>query len=125
MKTNYFLEEYLKSLDCKEVNGVFTLTLPFAFFNDEQSVIQLNIKQNTGGWFDIDDNGNTFRYLNSIDVHIEDYKDRVEIICSLFSLTFENGLVKGVIGFPKNQTYKQLHNFLQGISHLSTMKYFD
>ena len=57
--------------------------------------------------------------------NIEDYKDRIEIICTLFSLKIEDELVKGVIGFGTNQTYKQLHNFLQGISHLSTIKYFD
>lgn len=99
--------------------------MPFTFFNDEQIGIKLNIKTNAGGWYDIDDNGNTLRYLKSIDVNIEDYNDRIEIICSLFSLKIEDGLVKSVIGFGANQTYKQLHNFLQGLSHLSTIKFFD
>lgn len=125
METINFLEEYFKILDCKEINGVFELTMPFTFFNDEQTGIKVNIKKNAGGYYEIDDNGNTFRYLNNLDVNIEDYKDKVEIICSLFSLKIEDGLVKGVIGYGINQTYKQLHNFLQGLSHLSTIKYFD
>lgn len=120
-----FLEEYMNSLSYKETNDGFELTMPFTFFNDEQAGIKLNIKKNAGGWYDIDDNGNTFRYLHNLDVNIVDYKDRIEIICSLFSLRIEDELLKGVIGFGTNQTYKQLHNFLQGLSHLSTIKYFD
>ena len=65
------------------------------------------------------------KYLNNMDVNLDDYTGRIEIICELFSLKIENGLVKGVIGYGANQLYKQFHNFLQGISHFSTIKYFD
>ena len=77
------------------------------------------------GWYDIDDNGNTFRYLNDIGVNLTNYKDKVESICTLFSLKIDGELVRGVIGYGTNQTYKQLHNFLQGVSHLSTLQYLD
>jgi len=115
---------YAQSITIKEVNGEYDLTLPFRFFNDE-GVITLHIKENQGGYFDIDDKGNTLRYLNDLDVNLQDYKNRVEIICQLFSLKIEDNLVKGIIGYGNNQLFKQLNNFLQGISHLSTLKYFD
>lgn len=123
MNITEFLNEYAKSITIKEVNDGYDLTLPFRLFNDE-SVITLHIKENQGGYFDIDDKGNTLRYLNNFDVNLQDYKDRVEIICQLFSLKIEDNLVKGVIGYGNNQLFKQLNNFLQGISHLSTVKYF-
>ena len=124
MNITEFLNEYAQSMTIKEVNDGYDLTLPFRFFNDE-SVITLHIKENQGGYFDIDDKGNTLRYLNDLDVNLQDYKDRVEIICSLFSLKIDGDLVKSVIGYGNNQLFKQLNNFLQGISHLSTLKYFD
>lgn len=124
MNITEFLNEYAQSISIKEVDGEYDLTLPFRFFNDE-GVITLHIKENQGGYFDIDDKGNTLRYLNDLDVNLQDYKDRVEIICSLFSLKIDGDLVKSVIGYGNNQLFKQLNNFLQGISHLSTLKYFD
>ena len=42
---------------------------------------------------------------------------------NLFSLKIERGLVKGIIGYGNGRLYLQMHNFLQGLSHLSTIKY--
>lgn len=124
MSAQDFLDEFIKSIDYKEVYNGFDLTIPFRFFNDE-TIITLHLQKNDIGYYDIDDKGNTLRYLNNIDVNLENYKNKIEIICQLFSLKIENNLVKSVIGYGTNQTYKQLLNFLQGISHLSTLKYFD
>ena len=46
MKTINFLEEYINSLSYKEINDSFKFTIPFTFFNDEQTGIKLNIKKN-------------------------------------------------------------------------------
>ena len=50
MKAINFLEEYIKSLNCKEKTDGFELTMPLTFFNDEQAGIKLNTKKNAGGW---------------------------------------------------------------------------
>ena len=121
---NNFLNDYIKEIIYKKVADGWDLTLPFRFFNGE-TIITLHLKKNKGGFYDIDDKGNTFKYLESIDANIQEYSARIEIICTLFSLKIEGNVVKGVIGYGTNQTYKQLHNFLQGLSHLSTIKFFD
>ena len=119
-----FLVNYVKEISFDKQSNGYDLNMPFRLFNDEVT-ITLHIQENPAGYYDIDDKGNTFRYLENLDVDIKDYRDRVEIICSMFSLKIEDKVVKGVIGYGTNQLYKQLHNFLQGISHLSTIKYFD
>ena len=126
MKIEEFLNGYAESIEINEENDGWDLVFPFAFFNAE-SIITLHIQENENGYFDIDDKGSTLKYLNSIDCELSKYSDKIEIICELFSLKIEENLVKGVIGYGKgsDQTFKQLHNFLQGISHLSTIKYFD
>ena len=118
------LTKFNESLVSNQENDAFDLTIPFTFFNDEQA-ITLHIQKNQAGYYDIDDKGNVLRYLNNIDANILDHKDKIEIICTLFSLKIEDNLVKGIIGYGTNQTSKQFFNFLQGISHLSTIKYLN
>lgn len=119
-----FVEDYMRMIRFEPIDDYYELTLPFEFFND-YGVITLRLKITEGGYYIIDDMGATLKYLESVDTNIEDYKDKVEIICTMFSLRIQDGLVKGCIGFGSERTYKQLHNFLQGLSHLSTMKFFD
>lgn len=126
MEAMQFLRGYAENIKINEENGGWELTLPFRFFNNDAN-ITLHIQENENGYFDIDDKGSTLKYLNNIDCELSKYSDKIEIICELFSLKIEENLIKGVIGYGKgsDQTFKQLHNFLQGISHLSTIKYFD
>lgn len=113
-----------KNIIINQVDDDCTLTLPFKFFNGE-SIISLHIQKNQAGYYEIDDNGSTLKYLNNIDANPQDYKDKIEIICTLFSLKIEKNLVKGIIGYGTNQIQTQLFNYLQGLSHLSTLKFFD
>ena len=76
MNTFDFIDEYIKNIDYKEISNGFDLTMPFRFFNDE-TIITLHLQKNESGYFDIDDKGNTLRYLNNIDVKIENYKDKI------------------------------------------------
>ena len=156
MDTEKFLDNYIKEMNLIKVEDGYNLYLPFTFFNNETMGIVLHIKESeNGGWYEIDDRGETAKYLDWQDTKFEDYEWKVELICRYFSLTIENNVVKGVIGFNQglellydtlskeisspfandpsvkidvgisrgtDLTYMQLHNFLQGISHLSMLK---
>lgn len=119
-----FVEDYMRMIRFEQVGDCYKLTLPFEFFND-YGAITLRLKIAKGGYYIIDDMGATLKYLESVDTNIEDYKNKVEIICTMFSLKIQDGLVKGVIGYGNERTYRQLHNFLQGLSHLSTIKFIN
>jgi hypothetical protein len=121
---NDFLTNYFENIVFNGNENNFDLTLPFCFFNGEGNVT-LHLKKHDVGYYEVDDKGATLKYLSNLDVNLSDYKDRIEIICQLYSIKIENGLVKGIVGYGTNQTYKQLHNFLQAISQLSTIKFFD
>ena len=69
------------------------------------------------------DHGYTLKYLKNLDVNLSSYEEQIEIICSLYSIKIEDGLVKGIVGYGTNQLYIQLFNYLQAISHLSTLKF--
>ena len=158
MDIKRFLDGYVKDFIYEKVEDGYDLLVPFTFFNNETYGTVLHIKKSSeGNWFEIDDKGNTAKYLDWQDAKFEDYEWKVELICRYFSLTIENNVVKGVIGFnqglellydklseenlefandPNVQidigisrgtdlTYMQFHNFLQGISHLSTLKLMD
>ena len=84
-----FLVNYVKEISFDKQSNGYDLNMPFRLFNDEVT-ITLHIQENPAGYYDIDDKGNTFRYLENLDVDIKDYRDRVEIICSMFSLKIED-----------------------------------
>ena len=119
-----FVEDYMRMIGFKEAGDHYELTLPFSFFND-YGALTLRLVVAEGGYYIIDDMGATKKYLDSVDTKLEDYLDKVDIICTLFSVRIDNGLVKGVIGYGNDRTYIQLHNFLQALSHLSTLKYIN
>ena len=119
-----FIENYGKEIDIVETDDGYDITLPFAFFNGE-TVITLHVQQTDQGFYFIDDKGATLKYLDNLDTSLELFYDKVGIICNLFALRIEKGVVLGIIGYGEGQLYKQLHYYLQGISHLSTLKYFE
>ena len=159
MDIKKFLDGYVNEITYKKVEDGYDLFVPFTFFNNETLGTVLHIKKSSDGdWYEIDDKGNTAKYLDWQDAKFEDYRWKVELICRYFSLTIENNVVKGVIGFNQglelvydtlsqeisppfandpsvkidigisrgtDLTYMQFHNFLQGISHLSTLKLMD
>ena len=119
-----FINEYVKEIDFNKVGEDYEIVLPFKFFNAE-TVITLHLHQTKNGYYLVDDKGYTMQYLAFNDVNISEYKDKIETICNLFSLKIENGVMCVIIGYGEGQTYKQLHSYLQGISHLSTLKILD
>ena len=121
---NDFLTKYFENIVFDGNEKGFDLTLPFCFFNGEGNVT-LRFQKHDLGYYEVDDKGATLLYLSNLDFDVNDYKDKIEIICQMFSVKIENDLVKGIVGYGTNQTYKQLHNFLQAISQLSTIKFFD
>ena len=121
---NDFLTKYFENIFYSGNDDDFDLTLPFRFFNAESNVT-LHLKKHETGYYEVDDKGATLQYLSNLDVDVNDYNDKIEIICQMFSVKIEDDLVKGIVGYGTNQTYKQLHNYLQAISQLSTIKFFD
>lgn len=144
-----FIENYMRDIEYRKVDDGYDLYLPFMLFNDE-TTISLHLTKHKDGYWEIDDKGNTFRYLDNMDVNIKDYEWKIELICRYFSLKIEDGIVKGVVGFNagvemlyeaysqentnaevpgfsrgSDMTYVQLHNFLQGLSNLSMIKFLD
>ena len=144
-----FIQNYMRDIQYKKVDDGYDLYLPFMLFNDE-TTISLHLKKHKDGYWEIDDKGNTFRYLDNMDVNIKDYEWKIELICRYFSLTIKDGVVKGVVGFNlglellyetyskenpqavvsgfsrgSDLTYVQLHNFLQGLSNLSMIKFLE
>ena len=121
---NDFLTKYFENIVFNGNEKAFDLTLPFCFFNGD-GYVTLHMQKHDLGYYEVDDKGATLLYLSNLDVDVNDYKDKIEIICQMFSVKIENDLFKGIVGYGTNQTYKQLHNFLQAISQLSTIKFFD
>ena len=120
-----FINNLFEQIKINENNEIFLLTIPFRLFNDENNCINLTITKNLNGYYYISDEGYTFKYLQNLDINFHDYKEKVEIICTLFSLKIEDNKVLGIIGYGNDQLYIQFFNYLQGISHLSTLKYLD
>lgn len=144
-----FIQNYMRDIQYRKVDDGYDLYLPFMLFNDE-TTISLHLKKHKDGYWEIDDKGNTFRYLDNIDANIKDYEWKIELICRYFSLNIEDGVVKGVVGFNQglellydtisqenaqvevvgfprgtDLTYVQLHKFLQGLSNLSMVKFLE
>ena len=120
-----FINNLIEQIKLNWNNDSFSLTIPFKFFNNEYPYLTLTIIRSSDNYYHISDEGYTFKYLQNLDIDFNSYKDKVEIICNLFSLKIEDNKVLGIIGYGTNQLYIQLFNYLQGISHLSTIKYID
>lgn len=120
-----FINNLIEQIKLNGNNDSFSLTIPFKFFNNEYPYLTLTIIRSSDNYYHISDEGYTFKYLQNLDIDFNSYKDKVEIICNLFSLKIEDNKVLGIIGYGTNQLYIQLFNYLQGISHLSTIKYID
>ena len=120
-----FINNLIEQIKLNRNNDSFSLTIPFKFFNNEYPYLTLTIIRSSDNYYHISDEGYTFKYLQNLDIDFNSYKDKVEIICNLFSLKIEDNKVLGIIGYGTNQLYIQLFNYLQGISHLSTIKYID
>ena len=119
-----FLKNYIKDFDFLKKGNGYDLNIPFRLFNDEVT-FTVHIQENEAGYYDIDDKGHTFKYLENFDTNIEKYQYKIELICRYFSLKIEDNVVKGIIGFGTRQLYVQLHNFLQGLSNLSMIQLLD
>ena len=125
MDIKNFLENYNEKIVYAERDGGYEIAFPFKLYNDDH-ISSVFITEDETGLFTITDNGNTFLYLENMGVDIEKYASKVKKIYKMFNLTIENGLVKGVLGeYETNQTFTHLSNFLIGISHIATLKYFD
>ena len=118
-----FINNLIEQISLNGNSENFTLTLPFKLFNDESPNFSMNIIKHIDGYYLINDQGYTLKYLKNLDVDFSLYDEQVKIICSLYSIKIEDGLVVGVIGYGTNQLYIQLFNYLQAISHLSTLKF--
>lgn len=118
-----FVDEYVKSMQFEPVQDGYELRLPFELFNAE-TPITLHL-QKKDGYISIDDRGYTMQYLDFNDVDLNDYKDDVEIICEMFRLKIEDGLVKSNIGYIETLTFKELHSYLQGLGLLATIHFLD
>ena len=118
-----FINNLINQISLNGNNKQFTLTLPFRLFNDAANSFSFNVIKHKDGYYLIDDQEYTLKYLKKLDVNLDLYKEQIEIICSLYSIKIEDDLVKGVIGYGTNQLYIQLFNYLQAISHLSTLKF--
>ena len=118
-----FLKNLLEQISLNGNNNQFTITLPFKLFNDEKSTFSIILNKHIDGYYLINDQGYTLKYLKNLDVNLSSYEEQIEIICSLYSIKTEDGLVKGIVGYGTNQLYIQLFNYLQAISHLSTLKF--
>ena len=118
-----FINTLIEQISLNGNNERFTLTLPFKLFNDEAPCFTVTIIKNINGYYSINDQGYVLKYLKNLDVDFSLYEDQIKTICSLYSIKIEDGLVVGVIGYGTNQLYIQLFNYLQAISHLSTLKY--
>lgn len=118
-----FLKNLLEQISLNGNNDQFTITLPFKLFNDEQSSFSIILNKHIDGYYLVNDHGYTLKHLKNLDVNLSSYEEQIEIICSLYSIKIEDGLVKGIVGYGTNQLYIQLFNYLQAISHLSTLKF--
>ncbi len=124
MNISDFLMDYFKDIKYDKNGNGYDLYLPFMLYNDDHT-ISVHIEENKEGYYDIHDNGHTLKYLTNIGADITKYENKVELICDLFAIKVDGELVKGIIGYGSNQVYIQLYNFLQGLTHLSTIKYLD
>ena len=118
-----FINNLIEQISLNGNSENFTLTLPFKLFNDESPNFSMNIIKHIDGYYLINDQGYTLKYLKNLDVDFSLYDEQVKIICSLYSIKIEEDLVVGIIGYGTNQLYIQLFNYLQAISHLSTLKF--
>ena len=125
MNIKEFLDKFNEDIVYAERDGGYEIAFPFKLYNDDH-ISSVFITEDKTGLFEITDNGNTFEYLENMGVDIDKFTDKVKKICDMFNLTIEDGLVKGVLGeYETNQTFTNLSNFLIGISHIATLKYFD
>ena len=118
-----FINNLIEQISLNGNSENFTLTLPFKLFNDESPNFSMNIIKHIDGYYLINDQGYTLKYLKNLDVDFSLYDEQVKTICSLYSIKIEEDLVVGIIGYGTNQLYIQLFNYLQAISHLSTLKF--
>lgn len=118
-----FINKLIEQISLNGNSEKFILTLPFKLFNDESPNFSICIIKHIDGYYLINDQGYTLKYLNNLDVNLSLYEEQIKTICSLYSIKIEDGLVVGIIGYGTNQLYIQLFNYLQAISHLSTLKY--
>ena len=118
-----FINNLIEQISLNGNSENFTLTLPFKLFNDERRSFSVRITKHENGYYLINDQGYTLKYLKNLDVDFSLYDEQVKIICSLYSIKIEEDLVVGIIGYGTNQLYIQLFNYLQAISHLSTLKF--
>ena len=118
-----FINNLIEQISLNGNSENFTLTLPFKLFNDERRSFSVSITKHENGYYLINDQGYTLKYLKNLDVDFSLYDEQVKIICSLYSIKIEEDLVVGIIGYGTNQLYIQLFNYLQAISHLSTLKF--
>ena len=59
-------------------------------------------------------------------VNTEKYASKINKICEMFNLTIDGETIRGILGeYETHQTFVHLSNFLIGISHIATLKYFD
>lgn len=125
MDITEFLKRYNEEIRYARCDGGYEIAFPFKLYKDDH-ISSVVICEDETGLFTITDNGNTMLYLDNMGVDVERYSDKIKKICKMFGLTVEDGIVKGYLGeYETNLTFVMLSNFLVGISHIATLKYFD
>lgn len=121
MDIRKFLQKFNEHIKYAEWGNGCLIAFPFKFYND-CCIPSMFISENETGSFTLTDNGSTMRYFENMGVDPREYADKINQICDMFDLTYENGMYKCILGeYETNLTFVQLTKFFVGISHIATV----
>ena len=115
------VEEYSKSVKIRQSGEFVFLTPPF-FHPESDESIALRFSQTEDGRPVITDCKTTVEYLESRDIDIEDYREKLEKIKKRFFLEEEDGVFKTTLPTDSiNYVKKSLGYFIQAISLIANI----